>query len=100
MVIDPTDGVCSQVPGWTSEPVHLQQVGAAEPGKNLNLSRGTNTLTIETHGLKADLRVRQDHKMEEKADAKDKPEHGGHHTRWSLRPTPPAPAYQQLSHWT
>lgn len=86
MVVDSTDGVCSQVPGWTSEPVHLQQVEAAEPGKNLNLSRGTNTLTIETHGQKADLRVRQDHKMEGKADAKDKPEHGAHHTRWSLRP--------------
>lgn len=75
VVIDPTDGVCSQVPGWTSEPVHLQQVEAAEPGKNLNLSRGTNTLTIETHGQKADLRVRQDHKMEEKVDAKDTHHH-------------------------
>lgn len=33
MVID--DGVCGQVPGWTSELIDLQPVEAAEPEENL-----------------------------------------------------------------
>ena len=68
MVIDLIDEVCSQVPGWTSKPDHPQQVKTAESEKNLNLARSGNTLTIETHGQRADLRKRQGHKMKEKTE--------------------------------
>lgn len=84
MVID--NGVCGQVPSWTSEPINVE---AAEPGENLNLNRSGEAFTIESHDQKADLRTKQDHKAEEKTEAEKESVHGAHHAVWSLKPNHP-----------
>lgn len=60
-------------------------------------------MTIENHGKKkkTGVRVRQDHKIEEKTEAENESMPGAYHTVWFLRSKPPAPApaYQQLSQW-
>lgn len=76
MVFD--NGVCGQGPGLTSETAKVEGK-AAEPGENLNLSRGENISAIESHSQKIDQRVRQDHKMEERIEAKNKSMHKAHH---------------------
>lgn len=69
--------------------------------EEFNLSQGGTTLIIETHSQKADLRVRQGHKMEEMPEAKYKSVHGAHHTRWwSLRPYSLTPDDHQPSQQT
>lgn len=77
------DGVCGQVPHWTSELIYLQQVEATEPEENPDLSTG---------GWKGDLRVRQDHKMEEKPDAKNETIHGANYAVRLLRFSPLSPS--------